>query len=321
MTEQTSVIIACYNDEAYLPEALNSVCQQTQKVREIIVVDDGSKTPIQAPSAWNGPPLRIVRTNNRGVSAARNLGVSLATGAFIAFLDADDAWVPTKIEIQENLLNSNPDVVAVFTHRIEKPGWPSCPPMTYPPPDVSRADFLARLWQWNFITLSSVMVRHQIFRRVGGFKECLRCSEDWELWVRLLTAGRFTQIPLPLCYRRYHSDQMTKNFDQIVVYHRKCRQLLMQEQGERLVAAGVSLRQQRRFAREEYREHLLILYFKRRFATARRLLWDYLLSYPSDLPILKYALLSLLPQWFFVALRDKTDELTKLHTPVASRKD
>jgi glycosyltransferase involved in cell wall biosynthesis len=320
MTGQTSVIIPCHNHEAYLGEAIESVCAQTRPVREIIVVDDGSTKPVQAAPTWKGLTVRIIRTENRGASAARNLGVSLATGAFVAFLDADDSWAPTKIEMQEKALESNPDIIAMFTQHTEKPGWAPCPPVTYPPPDASDDEILVRLWRWNFIALPSVMIRREAFLRLGGFNEHLRCSEDWELWVRLSTAGRFGQVPLPLCYRRIHSCQMTKNFDQIVIYHRKCRLLLMREHGERIAAAGISPRQQEKFSQDEYREHLLILYFKRRLPTARRLLWDYLFHYPSDVSILKYAFLSLLPQWFFVAVRDKTD-VTEVQTPVASRND
>jgi len=321
MIGQTSVVIPCHNHEAYLGEAIESVYTQTRAVREIIVVDDGSTRPVQPASMWEGLPVRIIRTENRGASAARNLGVSLATGAFIAFLDADDAWAPTKIEMQEDALESNPDTVAVFTQHTEKQGWSPCPPTNYPPPDASDDEVLVRLWKWNFIALPSVMVRRETFLRVGGFNEHLRYSEDWELWVRLLVAGRFGQVPLPLCYRRIHSHQMTKNFDQIVVYHRKCRLLLMREHGERIAAAGISPRQQQRFSQEEYREHLLILYFRRRFSTARRLLWDYLWQYPGDLKMLKYALLSLLPRWFFAAVRDKGAVVQQLDSAAASRKD
>jgi glycosyltransferase involved in cell wall biosynthesis len=321
MTGQTSAIIACYNGEAYLAEALDSICTQTQSVREVIVVDDGSDQPIQPPVDWRGPPLRIIRTKNRGAAAARNLGVLSATGSFIALLDADDAWAPTKIERQEDALNADLASVAVFTQRTEKPGWTPCPPLTYPSPTVSDDEFWVRLWRENFVKLSSIMIRRDVFLTTGGFDERLPPCEDWELWFRLLKAGRLIQVPLPLCYRRMHQDQLTSNFDKIVIYHRKCRLLVMREYGERLAAAGISPEQQEKEAQEEYREHLLILYFKRRLSTARRLLWDYLLHYPSDLSILKYALLSLLPQRFFVTMRDKTDDATKVHTPVASRND
>lgn len=305
MTGQTSVIIPCYNHEAYLGEAIESVYTQTRAVREIIVVDDGSTTPVASAPFWKGLRVQVIRTKNRGVSAARNLGVSLASGTFVAFLDADDAWAPSKIEAQEDALHTNPDLVAVFTRHTEKPGWAPCPPTTYPPVDASSDEFLLHLWKWNFIALPSVMVRRQTFLRVGGFNEHLRCSEDWELWVRLSTAGRFGQVPLPLCYRRIHSQQMTKNLDQIVIYHRRCRTLLMREYGDRIAAAGITLCEQEQFAQREYREHLLMLYFKRRLSTARRLLWDYVLQYPSDSSILKYAFLSFLPRPFFVLVRDR----------------
>src|SRR4029453_2787046 len=104
MIGQTSVVIPCHNYEGYLAEAIESVYAQTRCVGEIIVVDDGSTRPVQPKSTRDGIAVRIIRTENRGVSAARNLGVSLANGAFIAFLDADDAWAPTKIEMQEEAL-------------------------------------------------------------------------------------------------------------------------------------------------------------------------------------------------------------------------
>jgi glycosyltransferase involved in cell wall biosynthesis len=307
MIGQTSVIIPCYNRNEYLVEALKSVRDQTRPVREIIVVDDGSTTPVQAPRDWDGPPLRLVRTENRGVSAARNFGVSLATGSFIAFLDSDDAWAPRKIELQEDALSSSPDCVAVFTHRIEKPDWPVCPPLDYPPPDASDHLFWRCLWKENFITLSSVMVRRETLLRVGGFNEELRYCEDRELWFRLLTAGRFVQVSLPLSYRRLHPRQMTNNFDAITVHRRKWRLIVMREQGTRLAATGISAAEQKEQARREYREDLLILYFRRRLSTVRPLLWTYWLRYPGDRGILKYAFLSALPARLLTFLRDSAE--------------
>jgi len=311
MIGQTSVIIPCFNRDEYLEEALKSVRCQTRRVREIIVVDDGSTTPVQAPRDWDGPPLRIVRTENRGVSAARNFGISLATGSFIAFLDSDDAWAPAKIELQEDALSSGPDCVAAFTHRIEKPGWRDCPPTEYPPPDASDDVFWRCLWTENFITLSSVMVRRETLLRVGAFNEDLRYCEDRELWFRLLTVGRFAQISLPLSYRRIHPCQMTTNFDAITVHRRKWRLIVMREHGARLAAAGVSVADQYEQARREYREDLLILYFQRQLSTVRPLLWAYWLRYPSDRGILKYAFLSALPTRLLTFLRDSAGNATE----------
>ena len=307
MIGQTSVIIPCYNRNDYLEEALESVRSQTRRVREIIIVDDGSTTPIQAPSDWDGPPLRIARTENRGVSAARNFGISLASGRFIAFLDSDDAWAPRKIELQEHALSSSSDCVAVFTHRIEKQGWGLCPSTEYPPLDASDDVFWRSLWKENFIALSSVLVRREVLLAVGAFNEDLRYCEDRELWFRLLTAGRFAQITVPLSYRRIHPQQMSNNFDEITVNRRKWRLIVMRKHGTRLAAAGISVADQKEQARREYREDLLILYFRRRLSTVRPLLWPYLLRYPGDLRILSYAFLSLLPARLLTILRDRAE--------------
>ena len=91
MSARTSVIIPCHNHRAYLDEAIESLVGQTRPVREVIVVDDGSTTPVQPSPSWRQLPVRIIRIENRGASAARNCGVALASGDFIAFLDADDA--------------------------------------------------------------------------------------------------------------------------------------------------------------------------------------------------------------------------------------
>ncbi len=302
---QTSVIIPCYNGEEYLEEALESVCRQTTPVREIIVVDDGSTQPIRYPDSWEGPTLRIVRTENRGPSAARNLGISLTTGNFVAFLDADDAWDARKIEMQEAALNSNPDAIAVFTRLIEKPGWTPCPELPYPAPDVSEDRFWSSLWERDFIFPSSVTIRRDVISRIGGFNEKLRACEDWEFWFRLLKAGRFLQVPLPLSYRRIHPNQLTKNLYHMAVNRRKFRAVVMAEHGRRLSAAGVSPNRQYKDMKEEYRRNILIMYFERQIGSVRRLLWGYLRQYPNDLKVLKYALLSLLPARFFIAVRDK----------------
>ena len=312
MIGQTSVIIPCYNRDEYLQEALESVRSQTRRVREVIVVDDGSTRPVQAPHDWDGPALRIVRTGNRGVSAARNVGISLATGSFVAFLDSDDAWAPKKIELQERALSSSSDCVAVFTHRIEKPGWCPCPPTEYPPPGASDDMFWCFLWKENFITLSSVMVRRDTLLRIGGFNEELRFCEDRELWFRLLTMGRFVKVSLPLSYRRIHQSQMTTNFAATTVHRRKWRLIVMRDHGTRLAAAGISTAEQKEQARREYREDLLILYFRRRLDIVRPLLWRYLLRYPCDLGILKYSLLSVLPVRLLTFLRDRHDRTNVL---------
>jgi len=80
MANQTSVVITCYQVQDYLGEALQSVREQTAPAREIILIDDGSPDPVRVPEGWSGPPLRLVRTKNCGLPAARNLGIAQASG-------------------------------------------------------------------------------------------------------------------------------------------------------------------------------------------------------------------------------------------------
>src|SRR5262245_4095228 len=191
MTAQTSVIIPCYNGQAYLDEALETVRSQTRPAREVIVIDDGSRIPIQSPSAWDGRPLRIIRTPNQGLPSARNVGLSLATGSLVALLDVGDAWHPKKLETQEDALGATPGAVVSFTRCSQKPGWLPCPRFPYPAPDATTSEFWRALWQANFISPSSTLMRRDAIMSVGGFNRKMRYCEDWECWFRLLSKGPF----------------------------------------------------------------------------------------------------------------------------------
>ena len=115
----TSVIIPTYNYGRFLREAIQSVQRQTVQDFEIIVVDDGSTDNTQdVLREIDEPRLRAFRTENRGISATRNEGLTHARGTFIAFLDADDRWRPEKLEMQLAMMNAEPDLGAVFANAI-----------------------------------------------------------------------------------------------------------------------------------------------------------------------------------------------------------
>jgi len=120
---RTSVIIPTYNHGRFLREAIDSVRSQTVEDLEIIVIDDGSTddTP-QILASMDEPRLSFHRTKNRGLSAARSEGLRRARGQFIAFLDADDRWRPEKLERQLAMMESEPDLGAVFTNLVQFDG-------------------------------------------------------------------------------------------------------------------------------------------------------------------------------------------------------
>lgn len=111
-----SVIIPTYNAALFLPEALSSVRGQTRPPTEIIVVDDGSTDNTQELKALKVPDTRYIYQENTGAAAARNRGAALAAGDYLAFLDADDLWVPGKLAWQIEVLKKSPQIDMVFGH-------------------------------------------------------------------------------------------------------------------------------------------------------------------------------------------------------------
>jgi glycosyltransferase involved in cell wall biosynthesis len=299
VSASTSVVIPSFNAGAYLAQALESVRAQTSPVREIIVVDDGSDEPVAAPSGWDGPPVRVFRSPNRGPAEARNTGISLAGGEFVAFLDADDLWLPTKVARQVEALAGRPDAIACYCRCTREEGFFPFGP--YPTGDVTDAEFLLMLWYSNFFPPSSVLVRREALLRVGGFRADLPPSEDIELWLRLLTVGSFLQIPEPLCRYRLHAGQSTKNILRKMAASKRARAVMIAAHADRMAAAGVPHSR----LWDAYRDDILGTYFRRDFAAARPLLWDYWRDHPGDVRVLAYVLLACLPAGFVTWLRGR----------------
>lgn len=112
---QVSIIITCYNYAHFLPEAIESAISQTDSAYEIIVVNDGSTDHTEAVASKY--PIKIIKQANQGVASARNAGIKLATGNYILPLDADDKIHPQFLERSVPILNANPKIGVVFTHR------------------------------------------------------------------------------------------------------------------------------------------------------------------------------------------------------------
>jgi glycosyltransferase involved in cell wall biosynthesis len=299
MSRATSVLIPCFNGEAYLTEALESVRSQTAAACEIILVDDGSAVPVRPPAGWDGPPLRIIRTPNRGLAAARNTALAHARGEFVAFLDADDFWHPGKLARQEEALRSSPAAVASYTRCVRSEGFFGFGP--YPPADVPDDQFLLVLWYHAFFPPSAVMVRREAMDVVGPFREDMGNGEDIELWFRLLAHGRFVQVPESLCYYRQHSGQFTKNIYRKFIGGKRARAVIITQHAERLMKAG--LRHDRLW--DSYRNDILLVYYRRQFEAARPLLWDYWKDHPFDVSIMFHMLVSLLPAGLVTGLRGR----------------
>jgi glycosyltransferase involved in cell wall biosynthesis len=183
-----SVIIPCYNQANYLPEAINSALGQTHRPIEVVVVDDGSPDNVVGVVA-SYPDVRCIRQQNRGRSHARNAGFRASRGEYVVFLDADDRLTPNAIEAHLRCFSTHPDAgfvvgdidqIASDGTYIYSPRWPAL-----------EANFYEELLKVNHVANTiGVMFRRSLFDTLGGFADDLHAAEDYEL---LLRAARISQ--------------------------------------------------------------------------------------------------------------------------------
>jgi glycosyltransferase involved in cell wall biosynthesis len=212
-----SVVIPAFNASKYISETIRSVLRQTLPADEVLVIDDGSTDDTGAIAASFGPPVRVIRTANSKLPAARNRGVEEARGEWIAFVDADDLWADNKLERQMQELSRHPEADLCYTGRIllvenpdsENPDSTVLRDVIKVPPAATIAQELLDV---NKFPPSCVVIRRSTFLAVGGHDTTFPYVEDWDLWLRLLKAGvKFVDCPEPLLRYRVHPDNMTHN--------------------------------------------------------------------------------------------------------------
>lgn len=190
-----SVVVPVFNSEAFLPETLDSVFALDYEPLEVIVVDDGS-TDGSAAIADSYPGVHVVRQDNRGPAAARNAGIDLAQGEFVAFVDADDVVLPHKLSVQVGYLLDHPEVTATLGRQ----EWITPPPDAVPDLVWGDLDGVAPL---------SMVIHRAALVEIGRFDESLRGPEDMDLLIRLRQAGhRFLVLPEVVMRRRYHGGNL-----------------------------------------------------------------------------------------------------------------
>lgn len=192
MSITVSVIIPAYNAERFIRQTLDSVKNQTFRDFEVLVVDDGSTDETAKIVESYSDPVFCLRKTNGGVSSARNYGIEKARGKYIAFLDADDVWMPEKLEKQVALLESNPDVGLCYTAaivvdensnekgRIEAKKY-----------DDATEGLLLNM---NILILSSSFVRKDIVLQTGGFDSEFSTCADKDYWLRLSLLTKFAPV-------------------------------------------------------------------------------------------------------------------------------
>jgi glycosyltransferase involved in cell wall biosynthesis len=207
-----SVVIPARNAAAYLPEAIASVRAQTFLDYEIIVIDDGSTDGTsQIAAGFSG--VRCLKQSNRGAAAARNAGIAMARGRYIAFLDADDLWLPDKLDKQAAWLAANPSVVWVYSDaRVFDSATRRTICRIGDRLHLHRGEILRPLLLCSFIPLATVVVHRAALIDAGLFDEALelRIGEDWNLWLRLAEEHTVGLIDEPLALIRMHASNTSR---------------------------------------------------------------------------------------------------------------
>jgi glycosyltransferase involved in cell wall biosynthesis len=238
-----SVILPTYNRARWLPGTVASILNQTSPPREVLIVDDGSTDETAAVCRGFSAPVRYLRQENGGVSAARNRGIAEARGEWIALADSDDLWVPGKLEVQLAALAAAPEarwgasgcrvidmddrpvpgrqgfeaVFGVFDAVSEAPAsffgrWLSRASIDAAGGrhGLFHGDFFPLLFHGNVVLPSSAMIHRSLFEEVGTFDEAFRVSEETEFFHRAAAHAPGMMVMSPLVdYRVAQTGSLT----------------------------------------------------------------------------------------------------------------
>ena len=210
------VVVPTFNRAHTLKRALESIAAQTVRANTLWIVDDGStdltKVLVEEFQALH-PLLNIqyLFSENKGVSAARNLGISKSNADWIAFLDSDDEWLPNKLEMQVALLNATPDLQIIHGEEI----WIRNGVRVNPHKKhlKSGGSIFAKCLPLCCISPSAVMIKRALLIEMQGFREDFPVCEDYDLWLRICAKYTVGYIETPLI-KKYggHEDQLSQKY-------------------------------------------------------------------------------------------------------------
>ena len=211
MNPSISVIIPNYNRADLLPRAIDSVLSQSLAADEIIVVDDGSSDDSCRLVETRYPHVQLIRQAQQGVSSARNKGIGIARGEWLAFLDSDDEWLPEKLEKQLARLNAKDKPLVIHTNetwlRNGEPLKQLAKHRKY------GGHIYQRCLPLCLMSPSSIMVHSQLFSELGVFDESLPVCEDYDMWLRICSRYPVAFLEQNLIIKHGgHDDQLSKKY-------------------------------------------------------------------------------------------------------------
>ncbi|WP_413438375.1 glycosyltransferase family 2 protein [Sulfuriferula sp. GW1] len=204
MNPGVSIIMPCYNAAPHLPQSVGSVLSQTFTDWELIAIDDGSSDDtLTLLQAQKDPRIRVHTQSNQGVSAARNAGLALARGQYVAFLDADDTWAPTFLAKLFASLQGRPDAVLAYCgwQNIGLPGPRGEP---FIPPDYETPAKLEALLGGCRWPIHAALTRRDAIVAAGGFNPLYTNAEDYALWLQVATVAPIARVAEVLAFYHFH---------------------------------------------------------------------------------------------------------------------
>ena len=216
-----SIILPSYNCAAFLPHSIGTILSQTYNSYEIIVIDDGSTDNTKEVLYPFMQRIKYIRLEqNKGLPTARNIGIRSAQGKYIAFIDADDLWLPEKLQTDIEYFETHPEVSMVYSKHInidEKGDDLNGNTKKQLP---SGNIFTQLFSEQNFIITSSVVVRKEVFETTGLFDEQLFNCQDWDMWLRIAFHFKVAGINKPLVKYRHNPHSLSKNRNNVLKYQK-----------------------------------------------------------------------------------------------------
>lgn len=210
---KVTIVIPAFNAMKYLAETIDSVFNQTYQDFEVLIVDDGSTDETfnwVSQLSQKKSKVQLISQTNQGVQKARNRGIKEARGEYIAFLDADNLWEPTKLQKQVDALNKNPEAGLCYTWTAlaDKQGKATGRVVA----SHAEGNVWQQLTEINFVCCGSTpLIRRSCLNTIGLFAEDLRFSEDWDMWLRIALKYPFIVVKEPLVRYRQHEAGISKN--------------------------------------------------------------------------------------------------------------
>lgn len=218
--DKISVIMPVFNAEAYISRSVSSVLGQTFQGIELIVVDNGSTdNSMKTLENINDSRLKVITQDNRGVCAARNIGLKNATGQYIAFIDADDTWSPLCMEKLYQALQSNHEAVLSYCgwQNIGLSGGRGEP---YIPPDYEEAGKIKHLIRSCPWPIHAALTKKAAIEQAGGFDEGFSHAEDFKMWLEIALFHRIVRVPEVLAFYHFHGGlQANKDYVKTALSH------------------------------------------------------------------------------------------------------